>query len=288
MWFTQNGRKLKGREGNDTFKVTCVFSFWKKKKTLTKRQTNITDQVNTDMSRAFCGLLPLQSTKGDMHTIRTIDIDLHKQRVIYAYIYGSDLRECTNEQAGYCINWHAKNSHNSRHAMDHVRWRQWPQNYNGNSTTPRTVQYCITVCIQVQVQVQTTQPQRKVGQVNSYVNVPRGLINLQRIIIIRQVLPYLYECVYEYLAPVKLATFVILKYAIGWHKQMFYKWWVRHRSIVQVLYELVVRCAKCTSVLFQLDKHNFLCVYSSLTICFYSIFRSMPAPVHHYNRAVEI
>ena len=34
---------------------------------------------------AFCVILPLQNTTGHMYTIRRIDIDLHKERVVYAY-----------------------------------------------------------------------------------------------------------------------------------------------------------------------------------------------------------
>ena len=48
------------------------------------RQTSV-NQDKTKAGRAFYVLLPLQSTIGDMHTIKTIDVSLHKQRVIYAY-----------------------------------------------------------------------------------------------------------------------------------------------------------------------------------------------------------
>ena len=71
-------------------------------KTLTQRQP-VNDQENTEMMAIF--VLPLQSTKGHMHANRTIDIGCHKQRVMCAYIYGSDLREhvhmFTNKQAAY-------------------------------------------------------------------------------------------------------------------------------------------------------------------------------------------
>ena len=66
---------------------------------------------------ALCVILPLQNTKGHMHTIRTIDIGLHKERVVYAYstctvllcstvqvpVIVLYLREhvFTNEQAGH-------------------------------------------------------------------------------------------------------------------------------------------------------------------------------------------
>ena len=45
-----------------------------------------------------------------MHT--AIDTGRHKERVIYAYMFWSDLQEhVSDKQAMNAINWHEKNSH---------------------------------------------------------------------------------------------------------------------------------------------------------------------------------
>ena len=75
-----------------TIKVTCIFSL---AKALTQRQPTgvqvLTEEGNAEWPRkcAFCVFLPvpLQCTNDDMHTISTIEIDRHKQRSMYAYIY---------------------------------------------------------------------------------------------------------------------------------------------------------------------------------------------------------
>ena len=63
---------------------------------------------------ALCFFIPLQSTKGDMHTARTIDIGLHKQRM-YAYTYQLCLQQhvLNNKRPGFlkALNRRANNSY---------------------------------------------------------------------------------------------------------------------------------------------------------------------------------
>ena len=88
--FTQKGRKREEGGGNHTVKVmTCVLSLVK---VLTYASIHVhvaIDQENIvrveKRGSAFCVLLPLHSTKGDMQTIRTIDIGRRKQGIICTY-----------------------------------------------------------------------------------------------------------------------------------------------------------------------------------------------------------
>ena len=82
--------------------------------TLKKHQTGDLQIKKTQRGRAsaFGVLVPLQSNKDHtcMHT--AIDTGRHKERVIYAYMFWSDLQEhVTDKQAINAINWHEKNSH---------------------------------------------------------------------------------------------------------------------------------------------------------------------------------
>ena len=82
---------------------TC-FQFEQKN---SKNVNLVTGQEKTKRPGKCFVLLPLQSTKGHMHTIRTIEIGCRKQRVICACTHWQDWRECvfTNEQAGYQQTW---------------------------------------------------------------------------------------------------------------------------------------------------------------------------------------
>ena len=85
-----------------------------------RHQSNMCDWSRKDKSDRevrFVCRLPLQSGKGHMHTIRTIDIVYHKQWAVCACMHLSDSCEhvFTNEQAG--TNKHGKNSHRNYHAM---------------------------------------------------------------------------------------------------------------------------------------------------------------------------
>ena len=83
-------------------------------------------KVQKGRGSAFGVLLPLQSTKDHMHTMR---IGRHKQRALHACIYWSDLWEHvpTNEQAS-TIDRHDEKFHNNANAM-------WD---NGNHTATST------------------------------------------------------------------------------------------------------------------------------------------------------
>ena len=99
----------RGERGGNVapIKITCVLGLTK---ALTKRQpSDWSRKCWKGRARAFCVLLPLQNTN---EQISTIEIGCHKQRVMYACIYWSDLREYvfTNEQKA--IDRHEKDSHN--------------------------------------------------------------------------------------------------------------------------------------------------------------------------------
>ena len=86
---TQNERKREETRGNERkvhLQSDMCFQF---DKNIHKTPTGavMTKKMQKGRGSAFCVLLLLQRTKGDTHTIRTIDIGLHRQGVMYAYMH---------------------------------------------------------------------------------------------------------------------------------------------------------------------------------------------------------